>query len=502
MSRLIDANHKQLLLLPPSVDDWVPQDDPARFVQVFVDALDLKKLNLTQVTQRPGRPAYANSLLLKVWLYGRMHKMRSSRDMERGCYRDIGLIWLTGMIRPDHNTIWRFENANRTALKSLLKNVVIVATKGGLVGFVLHALDGTKIKADVTPGKGCSQKVIKKVLDNLDRIVEELSAPEETSPDEEEYRMPEQLSDPAHLSNLVHTLLKAAKKSETVTLDEGIKKEALKKRLSELVSQGEGIAHPVDPDARIMKCDDKKQLGYNAEIVVDEKHGLIVAADVTQENNDRRQLGPMIQAVKETAGQCAETTVADGDYLSGPQLAQAKQHGATVLVNNQSDSCDKSGPYHQSTFTYDAALDCYICPRGQTLSFYRTLMGTDGVSLDREYICQQRDCPVRKECTSRKDTRGRTIRRSAFIEELERNRENIQQSENKDLLRRRKTIVEPVFGHIKHNDGYRRWRVRGLSKVRAEWYMIAVVYNLKKMYNLWRTGLFELSLQSEGMVPG
>jgi transposase len=491
MSHVIDANHKQLLLLPPDLDEWVSPDDPARFIKVFVESLDLNQLHLTQVTAGAGRPAYANALLLKVWLYGRMHKMRSSRDLERGCHRDLGLIWLTGMKRPDHNTLWRFGKANEPALQELLKCVVTVATQGGLVGFVLHALDGTKIKADVAPGRACSQTIITKVLANLDRIVAELGAPEETSPGEEEYRLPEQLTDPAHLSRLVRTLLQAEKKGERVTLEPGLTKAALTETLTELAAHEEGLVDPVDPEARIMKCDDKKQLGYNAEVVVDAQHGLIVAAKVTQENNDQRQLGPMIQAVTETTGQCAETTVADGGYVSGSQLARAEELGATVLVHDQAVTRGQTGPYHQSAFRYDAAEDCYVCPRGQKLPLIRSRLNRDGVSRDREYVCQQRDCPVRDECSSRRN-RKRTIRRSAFAEELERNRARIQQPENRALLKRRKTLVEPVFGQIKHNQGYRRWRVRGLANVCAEWSLIAVVYNLKKMYTLWRAGLFQL----------
>jgi hypothetical protein len=246
---------------------------------------------------------------------------------------------------PDHNSIWRFGKLNDKILKELLRQVVEIATKGGMVGLVLQALDGTKIKADISNGRGCSKTVIKKVLTKLDEIVEELCVPEDDpAGDEEEYRMPEQLSDPAKLSNLVHKLLKATKNAEKVVLDKGIKKEDLKERLGEVLSHDEGINDPVDPDARVMKCDDKKQFGYNAEVVVDEKHGIIVAADVTQENNDRHQLAPMLKEAKDNTGQCAQMTVADGDYLSGSQLAQAEDLGAQVLVHDGETSIEKNNP--------------------------------------------------------------------------------------------------------------------------------------------------------------
>lgn len=493
MAYHIDANYNQYFLLPPTIEDWVPDHHPARFIREFVEHLDLSDFLHAESLSNDGRPRYSNTLLLKVWLYSRLHKMKSTREMEAGCYRDIGLIWLTGMNYPDHNTIWRFYNNNAPLLKKILRQLIAIAVKADLVGLVVQALDGTKIEALTSRGKGCSKTMVKKLLANLDEITEELSSTAECTSREHSYRMPEELSDPKHLALFVQKLLYAEQGNYKVKLNEGVTKQDVKEILEDVLSHGEGINHPTDPDARKMPCDHGKQFGYNAQLVVDDKHGLITGAEVTQDANDSHQLSRMVEESIENTGQKADVTLADGGYLSGEELHNVAQQGSSVLVNDTERERASTEPFHKSNFIYNEADDTYTCPLGERLEFRRELKG-NGTAMDREYICNNLTCPMKDECTSSK--RGRTIRRSGYTEELTNNRNNIEQEDNKQLLNRRKMIVEPVFGHIKHNDGYRRWRVRGLAKVRAEWNLICITYNLKKIFRLWRRGAFTFSPSS------
>jgi hypothetical protein len=399
---------------------------------------------------------------------------------------------------PDHNTIWRFSRDNHTILMNVMKQLLRMAAKGNLLGFVLNAIDGTKIAADVSPGKGFTQKRLKKLLPHLDKITEELCGPPEPPPSDSDVneRIPEDIANPKKLAHLVKRLMKAQRKGQAVVLDAGVTKDIVKSTVHELASHEQGLSHYVDPEARMMKCDGDDKHGYNAEIAVDDKHGLIVAADVTDENNDRQQLAPMVEQALDNTGNNAATTVADGDYLSGSQLDKVEKLGAKVVVNDTSSKTADSKHYHISMFTYNTEEDHYICPHGTILPFRRKVAGRDG-STDRQYICSFHECPHKNKCT--KGKKGRTILRAAYIDVLKKNRHNLQDDENKKLLNRRKTIVEPVFGHLKHNQAYRRWRVRGLAKVRSEWVLVCIAYNLKKMYRLWQAGVF--TFQPECMKP-
>jgi hypothetical protein len=380
-----------------------------------------------------------------------------------------------------------------------MNQLLHLAAKGNLIGFVLNAVDGTKIAADVSPGKGFTQERLKKLLPYLDQITEELCGPPEPPPSDDQgnERIPEQIANPKKLVRLVKKLMHAKEEGHSVVLDAGVQKDVVKNTIHELASHEEGLRHYVDPDARIMKCDGHDKHGYNAEVVVDNKHGLIVAADVTDENNDRRQLSPMVEQARDNTGKNATTTLADGDYLSGAQLEKVDNLGANVLVNDTAWTTGSKNPYHHSHFHYNAQEDHYVRPHGTILRFRREMPGREEGSVDRQYFCSFEQCPHKAKCT--KSKKGRTILRSAYIDVLNKNRHNLKKEENKELLNRRKTIVESVFGHIKHNEGYRRWRVRGLAKVRSEWVLICISYNLKKMYRLWRDGVF--TFPSECRIP-
>ena len=174
MRNTIYPNYNQQFLLPPSIENWVPSDHPVRFLREFVDLLDLTKLGFKERKSEDGRPNYSNELLLKIWLYGNFEKIYSTRDLERACKNQMPLIWLTGLNYPDHNTIWRFFHNNRKLVREIFKQSINIAYRNGMIGFVLQAIDGTKIYADASKCKSIHKKDLKELLSKLDESLSEI----------------------------------------------------------------------------------------------------------------------------------------------------------------------------------------------------------------------------------------------------------------------------------------------------------------------------------------
>ena len=466
MSQEIRANYDQIDLLPQCLEDWVSADHPARFIREFVDALDLAELGFEQRESEEGRPNYAADLLLKAWWYGYLARIRSTRELERACREHLSLVWLTGRHAPDHNTLWRFWKENREALRQVFRQGVRVAAASGLVGLLCHAVDGTKIRAAASrrglahrPELEAALGRVEESIREMERAVEEAEAQEEG-----EYRLPEELQEAKRLRQTIEAAL--GKMQE-------VKRDHL---------------HPQEPEARVMPCEGRTELGYNAQVAVDEASGLIVAQDVVNEENDHHQLVPMLDEVKENLGAVAEETVADGSYNSAVGLGEAAAKGYAVLVNlGHEAGAKRGGPYHSSHFRYAGSADVVLCPRGERLEFERVKRNQRWPYAVRAYRCASfRDCPVRAACSQ--DARGRQIEISPHHQALERQRAKQHDPEKQKLLRKRKTIVEPIFGVIKQARGFRRWTVRGLENVKTQWSLICAACNLKKMYKAWVAG--------------
>ena len=314
MGKQIRADYEQILMFPPSVEDWVGKDHPARFIRDFVDSLDLSELGIEIPDSDTGRPPYAPDLLLKVWLYGYFNRIRASRKLEKACLENMGLIWLTGMNAPDHNSLWRFFKANKKSLRHLFKQSIRVALKADLIGLVLHAVDGTKIRTlsanEHVRDRKHLERVLEDISERLDRTIGDAMTEMERAEREEsgEYRLPASMQD-------------------------GLKrKQRIQEALKELDASDKKVVHPSEPEARFMKNRRTKDLSYNAQAVADEKSGLIVAQDVVTDGVDNGQLVPMLDKVKENLGAVAEETVADGGYFSSGQIGLADERKYEVLV--------------------------------------------------------------------------------------------------------------------------------------------------------------------------
>ena len=198
------ANYEAQWLFPPSLEDLLGNEHPARFIRELVDALDLKQLGCRERESEDGRPNYAADMLLKVWLYGYFHKIRATRALEKACMNDIGLLWLTGLEKPDHNTLWRFWRDNKGAIRNVFKQGLQIAAKAKLTGFVLHAVDGTKIETAASKTRAYHRKDIEKVMAELDGIIDEVMQQTESQGDSgEDYRLPEHLHDQQELRGMI-----------------------------------------------------------------------------------------------------------------------------------------------------------------------------------------------------------------------------------------------------------------------------------------------------------
>lgn len=459
MSHEIRADYETQFLFPPSLEELVGADHPARFVREFVEALDLRALGLSDEQEQRrhdpnGRPHYAIDLLLKVWLYGYMYGIRSSRALERGCRDTFPLAWLAGMHQPDHNTLWRFWNRYRPMIRKLFVQSVRVAIEAKAVGMVVQALDGTKIRSAGAKKSEWHKADLEKLLARLEGRIGEIErqiaqSEAEGGPDD---RLPEELKNRQTLRNCIEQSLATLSKAEREHM------------------------HPHDPDAQMMVHGRRTEFAYNAQAMVDQQAGIIVAADVTDEPNDAHQLEPMLEQTEENTGRFATTTVADSGYHTAEGLGAAEAMGADVLVAVKQRSV-KVGPYHTTRFTYDPASDTVRCPQDRTLEREGTRRHKDKPYPVKTYRCGVgATCPVAAQCTS--DRGGRLIEISPHHAAVIRNREH---PHARALLLQRQTTVERVFAEIKEVLRLRRWAVRGLERVKEQWWMTCAAFNLRRM---------------------
>jgi transposase len=463
MSHEIHADYEQMDLMPQCLEDWVGKDHPARFIREFVDALDLPALGFGERESEEGRPPYANELLLKVWLYGYLARLRSTRDLERACREHLSLLWLTGRHAPDHNTLWRFWRENRKALREVFRAGVKVAAGQGLVGMIGHAVDGTKIRAVASRRTVEHREELEKALARVDASIAEMEAAVEAAEQEErgESRLPARLQEATQL------------------------RAAIRESLGRMQAAGREHLHPQEPEARLMPCEGRWDPAYNAQAVADAQAGLVVAATVVNAESDNAQLVPMLAEVQANLGEAAKETVADGGYVSAGQLGEAEARGYEVLV---APGVETGGPqrgeYDGSQFRYDPQADAVICPQGKRLKFEGRKPKGLGRPAVRSYRCTHyAQCPVRALCSRRKD--GRRIEVSPQRAALMRQRAKRRDPAKQALLRQRKVIIEPVFATIKQALGFRRWTVRGLENVRTQWALLCAALNLRKMYKHW-----------------
>ena len=463
MATAIAPDYGQQFLFPPALEDWVSADHPARFLREFVEQLDLAALGFAMPVAVEGRPPYHPSLLLKIWLYGYYHRIRSTRKLEVACREQLSLLWLTGLIQPDHNSLWRFWRDNKKVLRGIFKQTVQVAARTGAIGLALQALDGTKIQAAASTPQGWSKEYMEKLLAQLDAALDELELQVvQANADVEApgYRLPAGLAERQAL------------------------REQIKTGLAQLAADGRKSYHPVEPEARRMKVGDTNRYAYNAQAVADAQAGIIVACQATRQETDHGQLVPMIQQARENLGVAAQDTVtlADTGYGAGAELQAAVENQMTVLVPPAEGTPAKANPYATQHFHYDPARQSVTCPQGRPLD-HEGHTTKDGVRVER-HRCHHGDCPVRAQCT--RDPKGRQLEVRPHTAVVQAMRAALQEPLTRARWRQRSTIIEPRFGQIKQHDGFRRWTVWGLEGVQTQWSLLCATLNLRVIYARWR----------------
>lgn len=470
-------SRKQTWLLPPTLEEMVPAEHPARFVAVLVDELDRAawmEMGIKPEGEAVGAPEYHPRVLLGVWLYGFMTGVRSARKLEAACRDQLPYRWLTGWQVPDHNTLWRFYRENRDQMRKLLKRTVKTAVDMGLVDLALQAVDGTKIAGNASRFRSYNEAGLRRLLEGTEAAIKDLEAQNTTGGEATPPRLPEELA-------------KAEVLREQVL-------EALKRVQAE---EGQRYVNLTDGDAALMKGRDGVVAGYNAQAMVSplksEVAGrggmLITAAEVTADAVDQAQLVPMLEAAEGNTGQAAGVTLADAGYHSGLNLEACEKRGDKVLMPEAQERALKS-PYHKDHFEYDAESDSYVCPRGERLEFKGTKQrsGEPEVRVYRGEAARCRACPAFGECTKNK-RHGRELEIGPYEGALQRHRALMATEEAKASYRRRKGLPEPVFGILKELHGARRFLLRGLVNVQAEWVLLATAFNLRTLWGIWRSWL-------------
>jgi transposase len=458
------ADRSQVQLLPACVEDYVPTNSPARFIDAFVEGLDLQKLGFTRAQPaQTGRPPYHPADLLKLYIYGYLYRIRSSRRLEAEAARNLEVIWLLRCIRPDFKTIADFRAENRDAFKPLFKQFNLLCRKLELFGAELVAIDGSKFKAVNNPRHHYSQKslqeLIRKIEARIDNYLQDIEASDSEAAGGPSAPSRQELEEKI-------ARLKQARAEYEATLG------AMKERSVSEIST-------VDPNSRAMK---KVGIGYNVQVAVDSKNHLIVEPEVVQSASDRGQLSNMATAAK-TALEAAELKVAaDAGYHEATQLESCEKNGIQTYVpetgKTSGMSTDGKQVFPKERFSYDAASDTYRCPGRQILSrgSVGKSRGKDRALYYNRAAC--RACSLKEQCTA---GRFRLIPRRLNEDVVERQAERLKA--HPEMMKQRRAIVEHVFGTLRmwgHDD----FLLRGLQKVRAEFSLSALTYNLRRILNV------------------
>jgi transposase len=453
MSHIRGQGRTQATLFPEVLDDLIEEEAQVRVIDAFVSQLDLVGLRFGRaVAARTGRPGYDPGDLLKLYVYGYLNQVRSSRKLEREAGRNVELLWLLNRLRPDFKTIADFRRDNAKAIVGACRAFTLFCREAGLFGAQLVAIDGSKFQAVASRKQVWTKKRVEQVRAAIDR------------------RIVEYLSD-----------LDSRDGEESVSAQESAEgTRAALKALQEQRDRLQGIAQELEtasqhvvtePEAKLMRtAHEGHQVAYNVQTAVDAKHSLIVAFEVTNEGNDRQQLAPMAKLVKEVLEVEALTVVADTGYHNGEQGKECETQQITALVS--APRMSNGEHFNKERFSYDADTDSYRCPAGETLRRFKT----DEQKKAHYYRTQAcSGCALRAHCT---DAQQRTVMRSFF--EAWGQRMDQRAKDHPELMKRRKAIVEHPFAGLKHLMGRARFLVRGTKKVAAEMALSVWGYNLKR----------------------
>ncbi|HLZ02044.1 MAG TPA: IS1182 family transposase [Bradyrhizobium sp.] len=464
------------------MEDYVGPDNPVRAIDCFVCALDLAKLGFRHADRGPeeeGQPPYDPADLLKLYLYGYTNQVRSSRRLEQEASRNLELIWLLKNLRPGYRTIANFRKENWEALKAANRSFVLLARELELVGGSVVAIDGSFFHGDASKASIFTRKRLTDQIAKLDKDIEAYRKSLEVNDAAEAKKQKKKRPNGAggggqggHIGAKVAELM--AQRSRA------------KADLARLEESGETQLSKTDPDARLLVKSGQGIAGYNVQTVVDDKHNLIVASEVVNDSSDVGQLHAMARAAKDVLEAKSLQALADEGYYSSLELKACEDDGIVtyVPVPEGNKVVEKKGRFSRRDFSYDAGADAYHCPAGERLrrvkGHWQNASGRIEIRYaSRKAICQA--CRLRSRCLA-ENASQRIVYRWEHEDVLERHRARMQGAG--ELMRRRSAIVEHPFGTIKCRAGYRHFLVRGFNKVRGEWSLMALCYNLTRVLNI------------------
>ena len=460
MSGFIEGeNRQQSTLFPERVDDYVEEDSVVRVVDVFIDRLDISGLGFKTDPADTGRPGYHPRTMLKIYVYGYLNQVQSSRRLEREARRNVELMWLTGRLSPDFKTIADFRKDNGEAIRLVCREFVMLCRKLNLIGNTL-AIDGSKFKAVNSRAKNFTRGKLKKRLAeveaSIERYMSELDQADASAPPEDTRPL----------------------KDRIAALEEEM--DRLKKLEVRVLEAPDQQLSLTDPDARAMKGRGVSVVvGYNVQTVVDTAAHLIVAHEVTNHITDRRQLSHMAKQAKEMLEKDHLDILADRGYYNSQELKACEDNGLATYVPNSRTSPNKAkGQFDRSDFTYIAEDDEYECPAGER-AIFRFERTERGLKLRRYWSSACIRCPIKARCTTGE---YRRISRWVHADVLERVEARLAQ--RPDAMRIRSATVEHPYGTIKQWAGSTHFLTKTIDKVSTEMSLHVLAYNVKRVINL------------------
>jgi len=462
---VIGESRSQSTLFPELLDDYVAEDNPVRVIDVFVDELDMRELGFSRVDpQATGRPAYHPAMLLKLYVYGYLNRIQSSRRLERESQRNVEVMWLTGRLMPDFKTIADFRKDNGKAIQNVCREFVVLCRKLNLLSESMVAIDGSKFKAVNARDKNFTQAKMKRRMDDIDKSIDEYMRQLDTA-DRQEDQVRQ--ADTSRLKDKIAKLKDEMKH--------------LKKLKAAMLAQPDKQISLTDPDARSMKTRGNGIVGYNVQTAVDVKNHLIVEHEVTNNGSDRGQLSSMAKKARQSMGSEKLEVVADRGYYKSIEIKACDDVGIiTYLPEAITSQGRKAGRFTKQDFRYLPDTNEYLCPSGERLQWHFTT-NENGMDLHCYWsfpACST--CLMKQQCTT--SPQPRRIKRWEHENILEAMKLRLKLKA--DAMRIRRQTVEHPFGTIKAWMGATHFLTRTMDRVSTEMSMHVLAYNLKRVINM------------------
>lgn len=490
----------QEFLIPKKLTEFIPQNDICFFIEKIVDSLDFKEID-DKYRGTPGKPAYPRKMLLRLTIQAGIDGIFSSRKISMLTEQNIKYMYLSGLKKPDHNTICRFKIECKELIKETFKITVKIADQEGILNLNHIAVDGTKMKANANTRKKIKKQEIYTIEEAMAKGIMTDEEENQLYGDKRGDELPETLQSKKHIQKQVQKLQKHKKEIKKQSQKHEEELEILKKQENtnkkqkkeekelEKLKKKEEI-NKTDPESRIMKNKKGKfENAYNIQIST-EDNGIILENDVTQDPTDHNQLIPQLEGITDTIGEIPEETaiLADNGYFTDKNIKYLDENNLDGYIPNKKQATlSKKGKkgvseFSKHNFTYDRQKNLFICPNGEKLPYKREYQDEDTGKIKRLYYTNKcKNCPNQEKCAGNDRYRIITDYYTPAQHDMA---EKMESDEGKEKYSKRKEIVEYPFGHIKHNLKYNEFQTRGLEKVKTETNILSAVHNIRRIYNI------------------